>query len=59
MLSIKTLYYSLKVRIAIGVLKQLDSDMRKAGWERHERRRFWREFIKDKSQILKMLESKQ
>ena len=59
MLNIKRLYYSLKVRIAIGVVKQLDSDMKKAGWKRHERRRFWREFIRDKSKILKMLERKQ
>ncbi len=39
------------VRLAIGkyVLSSLDDWMSDAGWKRHERRQFWREFVKTQS----------
>ena len=39
-------YYRRKVRAAMKTVKKLDVLMRKAGFKRHERRQFWREFVK-------------
>jgi len=40
---ISKLYYAIRVKIAIGLLKNLDDSMKKAGWSRQQRRAFWRE----------------
>jgi len=40
---ISRLYYTIRVKIAIGLLKNLDDSMKKAGWSRQQRRAFWRE----------------
>jgi len=39
-------YRKWQVNRSLRVLDALDWHMTKAGWNRHERRRFWREFIK-------------
>jgi len=37
-------YYAWRVKRGVFVLKSLDEMMVSAGYKRHERRQFWREF---------------
>lgn len=43
------IYWNWKVRRGLFVLESLDGMMKKAGYKRHERRQFWRGFIKKQS----------
>jgi len=40
----RTRYYRRKIRRGVYVLERLDDWMHDAGYKRHERRQFWREF---------------
>jgi hypothetical protein len=40
----RTRYYNKKIKRGVYVLNRLDDWMHVAGYKRHERRQFWREF---------------
>lgn len=42
-------YYKWKVKSGLKMLKNLDIIMKGAGWNRQQRRQFWRDFIKDQA----------
>ncbi len=41
-------YWKRKAKRGIQFLEELDDTLKKAGYSRSERRRFWREFVKKK-----------
>jgi hypothetical protein len=49
-------YYRRKVKRGMYVLKSLDGMMDKAGYHRHERRQFWREFTAKQAAREKLFE---
>ena len=40
-----SLYFRMKIKRGVYVLERLDEWMQDAGYKRHERRQFWREFV--------------
>ncbi len=44
--SLRTRYWKWRVNRSIRVLDELDWNLQQAGYNRKDRRRFWREFIK-------------
>ncbi len=44
--AIRTWRWKRKVNRSIRILDELDWNLRKVGWSRQQRRRFWREFNK-------------
>ena len=50
-------YYRRKIKSGIYVLERLDDWMYDAGYKRHERRQFWREFIAKQGARDKLIES--
>ena len=45
---IRQYYWKRKAKRGIVFLEELDDTLKKAGYSRAERRRFWREFVKKK-----------
>lgn len=56
---IKRVWYRIRLKVAMSMLQDLDEVMKRAGWSRGERRRFWREFIKNtkvRSRVIRIME---
>lgn len=53
---LKRKYWRWKVNKGIAILEGLDEMMIKANYKRHERRRFWREFVKKQANRIDVYE---